>query len=131
MGKINILLLAVFLVLSCQKKEGLVIDKKEVPVIDKNDTQTVKVKQTDDIIENEYEESKPLVIVTKDDTLIIMVRSDGAPGMFVGDDGKLYGFYVDLERMVMKEMGQAYRLVPYKDVGPVQNPRCRVNGRSV
>lgn len=65
------------------------------------------------------EESKPLITVTAADTVEILVRQDGAPGMYLGDDGKLHGFYVDLERMVMEEMGQVYHFVPYSDVGPL------------
>jgi ABC-type amino acid transport substrate-binding protein len=39
--------------------------------------------------------------------------------MYLGEDGEVHGFYVDLEKMVMEEMGQSYHFVPYSDVGPV------------
>jgi len=65
------------------------------------------------------EEGKPLIVVNPDDTVIILVRADGAPGMYLGDDGEVHGFYVDLEAMIMKEMGQKYRFEAYSDVGPV------------
>ncbi len=63
-------------------------------------------------------ESKPLIAVSTTDTLRILVREDGAPGMYLGEDGKVHGFYVDLEKMIMKEMGQLYSFVPFNDVGP-------------
>lgn len=56
------------------------------------------------------EESKPLTPLTATDTVEILVRQDGAPGMYLGNNGILHGFYVDLERMVMEEMGQVYPL---------------------
>lgn len=62
---------------------------------------------------------KPLIQISASDTLLIMVRQDGAPGMYLGDDNKLHGFYVDLEIMIMEEMGQSYELTPYNDVGPI------------
>ncbi len=65
------------------------------------------------------EASKPLITLTATDTVEILVRQDGAPGMYLGSDGILRGFYVDLERMVMEEMGQVYHFVPYSDVGPL------------
>ncbi|MBN2626256.1 MAG: transporter substrate-binding domain-containing protein [Spirochaetales bacterium] len=64
-------------------------------------------------------DGKPLIEVGAQDTIKIMVRADGAPGMYLGEDGEVHGFYVDLERMIMEEMGQAYELIPYDDVGPV------------
>lgn len=54
--------------------------------------------------------------VLQSDVLQILVRDDGAPGMYLNDDGKVYGFYVDLEKMVMDEMDQNYNFVPYSDV---------------
>jgi len=65
------------------------------------------------------DESKPLIQVSLEDVVQICVRQDGAPGMYIGDDGELHGFYVDLDRLIMKEMGQAYHLKPYGDLGPV------------
>ncbi len=91
----------------CEKDE-IAFDESEPQV-----TANKEAKET--IIE---EESKPLIAVSTTDTLQILVREDGAPGMYLGDDGEVYGFYVDLEKMVMEEMGQLYRFVPFNDVGP-------------
>ncbi len=63
--------------------------------------------------------SKPLIVIAATDRVQIVVRQDGAPGMYLGDDGKLHGFYVDLEKMVMEEMGQEYQFIPYSDIGPI------------
>jgi ABC-type amino acid transport substrate-binding protein len=63
--------------------------------------------------------AKPLIEIGKGDRVKIMVRADGAPGMFLGEDGDVHGFYVDLERMVMEEMNQEYEFIPYDDVVPV------------
>lgn len=73
----------------------------------------------EDKIESGTDTVKPLRIIKPEDTLEIFVRADGAPGMYLGDDGELHGFYVELEKMIMKEMGQAYLLRSYNDVGPV------------
>ena len=69
--------------------------------------------------ENVTDGVKPLRHIKPRDTIEILVRADGAPGMYLGDDGELHGFYVELEKMVMKKMGQAYHLRSYDDVGPV------------
>lgn len=61
--------------------------------------------------------TKPLTDIEQDDELLIMVRSDGAPGMFLNEQNELEGFYVDLEKVIMKEMNQNYRFVTYSDVG--------------
>lgn len=60
-----------------------------------------------------------LIKITKEDELIILVRADGAPGMYLDSSGELVGFYVELEKAVMKEMGQKFKLVPYTDIGPI------------
>lgn len=73
----------------------------------------------EDKIDSGTDKVKPLRIIKPEDTLEIFVRADGAPGMYLGDDGELHGFYVELEKMIMKEMGQTYLLRPYNDVGPV------------
>ena len=91
--------------------------EKDEIVVDEKSPQAVSNKKTDDTITDE--ESKPLIAVSATDTLQILVREDGAPGMYLGEDGQVHGFYVDLEKMVMKEMGQSYNFVPYSDVGPV------------
>jgi len=93
-----------------------------------NQKKTEIVIQKDDLIQKKAEEknspvseekSKPLILIQPGDTALIMVRQDGAPGMYLGEDGKVHGFYVDLEKMVMAAMGQTYRFIPYNDVGPV------------
>lgn len=67
-------------------------------------------------------EKKPLIKILPDDVLKIWARADGAPGMYVNDNGDIVGFYVDLEKAVMKEMGQKYELCAYSDLGPlIQN----------
>lgn len=69
-----------------------------------------KTKSTD------KQEGDSLVSVSTDDAVQILVRADGAPGMYLGEDGDVHGFYVDLERMIMEEMGQNYNFVPYDDI---------------
>lgn len=61
--------------------------------------------------------TKPVTDIQPDDELLIMVRTDGAPGMFLNKENELEGFYVDLEREIMKEMNQNYRFVTYSDLG--------------
>jgi len=108
------------------KKQGVVLSiiytlillgcERDKVVIDESSPQiTVNNKTEANVV---VEESKPLIVVSASDTILILVREDGAPGMYLGKDGQVHGFYVDLEKMVMKEMGQSYRFVPYSDVGP-------------
>ncbi len=100
-------IIQIFIFLGCEKDE-VVIDESSPQIAVKKETQA---NITD-------KESKPLIAVSATDTLRIFVREDGAPGMYLGKDGQVHGFYVDLEKMVMKEMGQSYKFVPYSDVGP-------------
>ncbi len=109
MKKILILLGMTCLILSCNKKES------ELEITE-NTTEVVKEKS---VVETTEAETKPLILITKDDTLQIYVRADGAPGMYLADDGELKGFYVDLEKAIMEEMGQKYNLNAYSDVGPL------------
>lgn len=102
--KLLIILSLLLLILGCRKKDDLVIEDAD------EKREIVEVK--DDILE-----SKPLIEVSKDDTIYILVRSDGYPGMWLGDDGEVYGFFIDLEKMVMSEMGQKYEFKPYTDIG--------------
>ena len=105
---IVLILITIMTLLGCEKDEV---------VIDEDSPQTTAEKKTQvNIIDKE---SKPLIVVSATDTVKIFVREDGAPGMYLGKDGQVHGFYVDLEKMVMKEMGQAYEFVSYHDVGPV------------
>ena len=98
------------LLIGCSAKEAeLVVDKDSVQAPVTNEMQATSVD----------EESKPLIAVSPTDTIKIFVRQDGAPGMYLGEDGEVHGFYVDLEKMVMQEMGQSYKFVSYSDVGPV------------
>ena len=90
-------------------------EKDEVN-IDENNPQIATDKETESTVIEER--SKPLIAVSTTDTLQILVREDGAPGMYLGKDGQVHGFYVDLEKMVMNEMGQSYKFVPFNDVGP-------------
>lgn len=64
-------------------------------------------------------ERKTAVIINPDDMITIMVRADGAPGMYLGDDGDVHGFYIDLTKIIMSEMKQKYRFQAYTDLGPV------------
>ncbi len=106
--KILLSVIALLLLSACNKKEELEIEQKQIE------------KKTEESIltDSDDEESKPIVVVSKSDTVYILVRSDGAPGMYLGDDGEVHGVYVDLERMVMEKMGQAYSFTPYTDIGP-------------
>ncbi|MCK5312496.1 MAG: transporter substrate-binding domain-containing protein [Desulfobacteraceae bacterium] len=97
----------IIILLGCEKDEI---------VVDESSPSITADKETDDT--NTDEESKPLIAVSAKDTIQILVRADGAPGMYLGKDGKVHGFYVDLEKMIMKEMGQSYKFVPFSDVGP-------------
>jgi len=90
--------------------------EKEEIVVDEENPQIVANKEIENTVIDEG--SKPLIAVSTTDTLQILVREDGAPGMYLGEDGQVHGFYVDLEKMIMKEMGQSYNFVPFNDVGP-------------
>lgn len=105
--KILFLTALFLLIFACKKRDELEIEKEDV-----NEVVAVEEEKPEII-----EESKPLIILTKDDIVKILVRADGAPGMWLGEDGEVYGFYVDLERLVFEEMGQKYEFVPYTDVG--------------
>ncbi len=110
-----VLLLLFFSIISltgCSKKDT------ELYIEDKN-VQNPTKDEEHEITTNE--ENKPLLTVSKSDTVQIFVRQDGAPGMYLHEDGEVYGFYVDLEKMVMEEIGQKYKFVPYDDAGPVIN----------
>ncbi|OQY40400.1 MAG: hypothetical protein B6229_01885 [Spirochaetaceae bacterium 4572_7] len=110
MKKITLVLFLLLLSVSCSRKNSeLIISKSNVT----EDKVEKKSQQIDDV------DKKPLIEITKTDSLKIYVRSDGAPGMYLDTDGVLKGFYIDLEKAIMKEMGQKYELISYSDVGPV------------
>lgn len=113
MKQIIVLLLVIFL-FSCSSSSN-----DEVVIFEKTDSNEQDMTPANDAVVDNTEESKPLIHIGADEALQIMVRADGAPGMYVGEDGEVYGFYVDLERMVMDEMGQEYEFVPYTDLGPM------------
>lgn len=104
------LLLAVilFTILTCSR-EKLIIDEAASSGTENQST----------LAETEPEESKPLIVVHPEDVIEILVRADGAPGMYLGEDGDVHGFYVDLEKMIMKEMGQAYHFFPYTSIASI------------
>lgn len=107
MKKTLLFLFIVTIVLSCTKE---------------NDTELILAepeKPKEEVAERDVsmDEKKPLIQITKDDTLKILVRADGAPGMFLNDKDELEGFYVDLEKAVMKEMEQKFELIAYTDQG--------------
>ncbi|MBN2617404.1 MAG: transporter substrate-binding domain-containing protein [Spirochaetales bacterium] len=105
---LSIILVPLFL-FSCQKQTTELEVSEKMAEVEKEEVKQV----------TEETETKPLQVITKDDTLEIWVRADGAPGMFLNDNNELEGFYVDLEKAVMKEMGQKYHLNSYTDLGPV------------
>lgn len=99
-----------FFLYGCDNQETELVITEE-----KSQSETIANEQ----VANVTDTAKPLLIIKPEDSLEILVRADGAPGMYLGDDGELHGFYVDLEKMIMNEMGQAYHLRAYSDVGPV------------
>lgn len=105
-----LLAIPVLLLLSCGKKDEVIIEKESIT------SPVLTVETEGDTVA--FIEGRPLIELSREDTLKILVRADGAPGMWLGDDGDVHGFYVDLEKMVMKKMGQNYRFVPYYDIGP-------------
>ena len=102
------IIIFLLIIVSCQKKETTL-------EIIKTKSETPDMKISEDIISVD----KPLIEITKDIPLQIYVRSDGAPGMYLDEDGAIKGFYVDLEKAIMDKMNQNYELIPYSDVGPV------------
>jgi ABC-type amino acid transport substrate-binding protein len=103
-----LILLSAILLFSCTK-ENIIINEENI-----------SEPKVDEVVEiASDEESKPLIVVSPTDVVEIVVRADGAPGMYLGDDNEVHGFYVDLEKMVMKEMGQSFHFYPYSDLGPV------------
>lgn len=104
------LLLIIFAIfVSCSEKTT------ELEVVKKtNNTKTEE--KTDDLT---TDETRPLTVINKNDTLKIWVRADGAPDMFLNENGELEGFYVDLERRIMEEMDQVFEFIPYTDLGPL------------
>lgn len=110
MRKDIIVLLIIVLLASCNKKESEILITQEKPAVE---TEEISIES------NIEEENEKLIVVEPYDELAILVRADGAPGMLLNDQGELVGFYVDLEKEIMKEMGQKFKLIPYTDVGPV------------
>lgn len=102
--------LLVFVIMGCSNSSS-----DEVVIFETAES----IEQESAVVLDNAEESKPLVHISSEDTLQIMVRADGAPGMYADDDGEVHGFYVDLERLVMEEMGQTYEFVAYTDLGPM------------
>ncbi|MBI9101855.1 MAG: transporter substrate-binding domain-containing protein [Spirochaetales bacterium] len=105
-----ILLVILLFVTGCQEKGARIIVEEESSLPTPSENRAA--------IPN-LEENKPLIILGETDPVKIVVRADGAPGMYLGDDGEVHGFYVDLERMIMAEMEQTYEFIPYTDVGPI------------
>lgn len=63
---------------------------------------------------------KPKVTITPDYTYVAYIREDSAPHMFFDESGDAQGFYVELERAVLKQMGHDnYRFEGFVDVGPM------------
>lgn len=108
--KISLILILLLLLFSCRKK-----DRLEIEEVDSAELQSVK----EETVELTNDENKPVIMLSRNDTVTIRVRADGAPGMYLGEDDDVHGFYVDLERMIMEEMGQAHIFTSYTDVGPI------------
>ncbi len=94
----------------CSKQDEISIDEEL-------GTTTIQTEEVVISTEETNIENKPLIVVSQEDSLKILVRADGAPGMWLGEDGEVHGFYVDLEKKVMDKMGQNYLFVPYNDLG--------------
>ena len=105
-----ILILLSLLTSGCSKKTA------EITIIQESEKKTVE--SADDIVSQE-DQNRPLLEIEPGDTAFILVREDGAPGMYLGSDGELHGFYVDLEKMIMNRMGQTYEFVHYDDISLV------------
>lgn len=60
---------------------------------------------------------RPLITIRLEDELTMMVRSDYEPFMWLNENGQLTGWIVDVEKAILTEMGQNYRIVPYSDAG--------------
>lgn len=103
-----LIIISLIFLYSCNKDE-IKIETKKSP----QPVAVTTVRSADDTA------SKPLIKVKNTDVIKVFVRADGAPGMYLGEDGKVHGFYVDLEKMVEKKMNQAYEFVPYTNVGPI------------
>lgn len=108
-NKVNLILLILIFLTSCSEKTT------ELELVNK-DKEVKSEKIATDLA---TEEVRPLTVINNNDVLKIWVRADGAPGMFVNENGKLEGFYVNLERRIMEEMDQSYEFVPYTDLGPL------------
>ncbi|MBF9018449.1 MULTISPECIES: ABC transporter substrate-binding protein [unclassified Oceanispirochaeta] len=107
---IIILILLSLLTSGCNKKTA------EITIIPESENKTVE--SADDMAGQENQ-NRPLLEIEPGDTAFILVREDGAPGMYLGSDGELHGFYVDLEKMIMNRMGQTYEFVHYNDISLV------------
>lgn len=109
---IKISLLSVVLwILGCTK------DTTDLEILENSNHQSMGV------VENTLElNPKPLTSLTENDVLNIWVRADGAPGMYLNDSSEVVGFYINLEKAVMKEMGQKYTFHTYTDTSlAIQN----------
>ncbi len=103
-----ITILLIMVLSNCSKEKLFIVEDK------------VHEKKDEPVVERSGDErGKPLIVISPSDILEILVRADGAPGMYLGEDDQVHGFYVDLDRMVMEEMGQAYHFFPYRDIGAV------------
>jgi len=60
---------------------------------------------------------KPLITIRKQDELTIMVRSDYKPFMWMDENNQPIGWIVDVDKAILAEMGQSYRMIPYTDAG--------------
>lgn len=102
----TIVLLFLILLVSCNKSEKLELNE------------VVQSKTDVDLQEDHSEENEPTpIIITKDDELIIITRTDYPPFSYENENGEITGYFPDCERLIYDKMGYKYRFVVTKDVG--------------
>ena len=73
----------------------------------------------------DVESAISLLKIQPEDEVILMVRSDYEPYMWVDDKGVFTGWTVEVERAIWEEMGQKYRMISYTDAGR-SNTGCQI-----
>jgi len=58
---------------------------------------------------------QPQITIHKSDELTMLIRPDYEPFMWVDGTGEAVGWIIDVEKAIMEEMGQNYRMIPYDD----------------
>lgn len=107
--KLLILSIVLLLInLSCSEEAKVTTEK----IQDQTESET-------DTVQEEITEEKPLLRIGTGDELLLYVRADYEPYMFLNKDNELSGFYVDIEKAIMEEMNQKYKMIPWTDIGKV------------